>query len=73
MCLDEDVFARQLAGRGKMLIARAGMTWRRAQSMLPAMSFHSLQGKIKAHHNSRALGFPRATQSLGRRDSGFFL
>lgn len=33
---------------------------------------YSLQEKIKAHHNSRALGFPRATQSLGHRDSGGF-
>lgn len=77
MCLDGDAFATELAGRGKMFIARAGLSWRRAQSVLPATSLHTnFRRKSKHwgvfHHDSRALGFPRAAQSLGCRDSGVF-
>lgn len=77
MCLDRDAFSTELAERGKMFIRRAGLTWRRAQSMLPAMSLHTtFRRKSKHwgifHHDGRALGFPEAAQSLGCRDSGFF-
>lgn len=77
MCLDRDAFSTELAERGKMFIATAALTWRRAQSMLPATSLHTtFRRKSKHwgifHHDTRVLGFPRATQSPGCRDSGFF-